>query len=195
MSNQAPGKQPGHVLGDLLAVDPGLNAPACSVFRAGVLIRAGAVSIPTKLKKMDLVARCREVSVLIHRWYWDGRTDLLSNVPLEQLVFERPQVYSVGQSDCDPNDLPPMLGIDVGVACLNGNIPVTSYLPREWTGQRPKATSGDPWKSPRGVFTWERLGASERQLLASVKVTHDVLDSLGIGMYRLGRYAPRRWSD
>lgn len=175
---------------ETLAIDPGLNAPGGAVFRDHVLVRAGPIRIPRSLTKLDLVARCREVSRLICEWYIDGRVVFCEP---SELVFERPQVYAPGKSNADPNDLPPMLGIDVGVACRWPNVPVTSYLPREWTGQRPKEESGPPWDSPRGMFTWARLTPLERELCATLVITHDVVDSIGVGLFHLGRYQARRW--
>ncbi len=172
----------------LLAVDPGLNAPAVALFQNGLLIRAEPIKVPRALSGLDLIERCREVAKLIHAWYCDQPGDFRPPLPLH-LAVERPQIYRGTKSKGDPNDLPPMVGIDVGLAVLLG-CPVTSYLPRDWVGGTSKAETGDPWKSPRGYRVWDRLSEVERG--AVVVATHDVVDAIGIGLHRLGRFVPRR---
>ena len=171
------------------------------MFRDKLLVRAGPVSVPGKMSKLNIVERCREVVGLIYQWYWDNNpnTDVLGKPWYEhqvgQIVVEYPQIYAPGQSKGDPNDLPPMVGIDVGLACLFPRVPVQSYFPREWAGATTKAKSGDAWLSPRGQRVRQRLSASELAVLADVRVTHDVIDAIGIGLHHVGRFAPRRWTD
>lgn len=193
------------MVAEILAVDPGLIAPACALFRDGVLVVAGPVKIPRALAKLDLIERCREVAKLIRVWYVSNSEDesVAADADLEgrheeagkirrnatlHLVVERPQIYRASKSKGDPNDLPPMVGIDAALATLL-DCPVTSYLPREWIGGTSKVETGDPWKSPRGARVWDRLSAEERGRV--VDVTHDTVDSLGIGLRYLGRFTPR----
>ena len=180
----------GSSVSTLLAVDPGLNAPACALFRSGTLVIAEPVKIPRALSKLDLIDRCRQVAQLIMQWYvakvaqqWATGTQS----PLH-LVVERPQIYRGSKSKGDPNDLPPMVGIDAALAAYL-DCPVTSYLPREWVGGTSKAETGDPWKSPRGHRVWGRLTEAER---AVVVPTHDVIDAVGIGLCYLKRFDPVR---
>lgn len=172
----------------LLAVDPGLNAPAVALFQDAKLVRAEPIKVPRALSKLDLIDRCRQVAILISNWYAAQPGDFRPRLPL-QLAVERPQIYRGTKSKGDPNDLPPMVGIDVGLAVLL-DCPVTSYLPRDWVGGTSKAETGDPWKSPRGARVWDRLSEGERG--AVVGVTHDVVDAIGIGLHFLGRFVPRR---
>lgn len=175
---------------EVLAVDPGLNAPACARFRDGVLVRAEPVKIPRAFSKLDLIDRCRQVAKQVHGWYlaqcepdWKNGTQL----PLH-LVVERPQIYRASKSKGDPNDLPPMVGIDAALATLL-DCPVTSYLPRDWVGGTSKVESGDPWQSPRGLRVWDRLSVQERNCV--VNVSHDVVDAIGLGLKYLLRFEPR----
>lgn len=169
----------------LLAVDPGLNAPACARFVGGVLVRAEPVRVPRSYARLDLIDRCRKVARLIHEWH----SALDAGDPRSvHLAVERPQIYRASKSKGDPNDLPPMVGIDAALATLM-DCPVTSYLPREWVGGTSKAETGDAWMSPRGQRVWSRLSEAERQ--AVVVVTHDVIDAVGIGLHHLRRFVPR----
>lgn len=173
-----------------LAVDPGLNAPACARFVGGVLVRAEPVRVPRAYSKLDMIDRCRKVAELINGWYLEQREMGLGARMLDvHLVVERPQIYRASKSKGDPNDLPPMVGIDAALATLMG-CPVTSYLPREWVGGTSKVETGDAWMSPRGQRVWSRLSEAERQ--AVVVVTHDVVDSVGLGLFHLGRFTPRQ---
>ena len=173
----------------ILSVDPGMNNPAAALWQDGTLKIAERVSVAGKLTKLDVAERCRQVSKLISLWYLSEKLNVLRIASLNLLVVEWPVVYKAAHSKGDPNDLPPMAGINVGLAAYL-NCEVKSYKPREWTGGCPKAEHGDAWASPRGIRVWERLSAAERD---AVVPSHDAIDAVGLGLHHLGRFAPRRW--
>lgn len=112
------------------------------------------------------------------------------NAGVTELAFEWPQVYRGAKSKGDPNDLPGLAGVGMAVAgMLPGLELVRSPTPAQWSGQLPKSTTGDPWASPRGQRVRSRLSPAE---LGLVQAQHDAIDAVAIGLWALGRLAPRR---
>lgn len=109
------------------------------------------------------------------------------------LAFERPQIYRESKSRGDHNDLPPLAAIGTAVACLLGASGVRprvhSPTPAEWSGQLPKSTTGDPWRTPRGRRIASRLREDE---FNRIPAQHDSVDAVGIGLHALGRLGVRR---
>lgn len=164
----------------LLAVDPGARHPAVASFVNGVLTRAERIPLPGKFARLTPLARAsaiaREIDELVVLRLFD------------RVVIELPQVYARGKSKGDPNDLI-LLAAVCGAVAARCTGEVVTYRPREWAGNIPKATTGDPWESPRGRRIWSRLADSER---AGVEKSHDAVDAAGIGLFDLGRLTPRR---
>ena len=103
------------------------------------------------------------------------------------VVVERPQIYPMAQQKGDPNDL-------ISVALFAGRLVqsiarqdtmVIQIHPRMWKGQVPK-----PVHNRRVI---KQLSASERVVYAhgtkgiAPKKVHNVIDAIGIGLWRLGR--------
>lgn len=168
----------------LLALDPGLNNPAWALFQNGVLVHAQRTKIPREMSKLPLGQRCRRVASLVFK-------EVTAKVNrVDTLVIEWPQVYSVSKSKGDPNDLLPLVGMGMYFAANFDNAELITPTPRTWLGgQIPKATTGDPWNSARGQRIASRLSDAER---ACIIVSHDALDAVGLGLWHLGRFAPRR---
>jgi hypothetical protein len=172
--------------GDLLAVDPSLTAPGAALFRNGILLAAERVKIDRSYTQMDRGERCSWVANDIFCWglrYYGMRPTTL--------VFEWPQIYSVGKSKSDPNDLVSLAAIGADLAGkLTGTLLTRiTPTPAEWIGQCPKRTTGDPWTSPRGVRIKSRLSTEE---FKRVVPSHDAVDAVGLGLYALGRLDRKR---
>jgi hypothetical protein len=169
----------------LLAVDPGLLHPAAALFVGGNLVKASRVKIPKGVTTKDpILERCRAIAIAI--------ADYAGCIP-QKICVEYPQIYTADKSKGDPNKLVPLAAIGASLAGLYPHVPVLSPLPREWTGNVPKAEDGDPWQSPRGIRVWDRLSSAER---LNVVPSHDAIDSVGLGLYALGRFSRRRvYSD
>lgn len=167
----------------LLALDPGIRYPACAIFVDGKLVTASRVKLPGKLAKLPMGERVREVSLLIEAWV-SGQG--FNREQIDDVVLECPQVYRVGKSKGDPNDLIPLALVGGYVAGIYVHASVTSPLPREWLGgNTPKASKGDPWESPRGARAARALSDIERSRIVP---SHDALDAACIGLWRLGRF-------
>ncbi len=175
----------------LLAVDPGLLHPAAAIFRNGILEAASRVKVPASVKKLPVAERCRTIAQLIRDWYeeppyWTGMINIKEP---ELLVVEWPQIYTADKLKGDPNKLVPLAGIDVAVATLFAHSKVLSPVPFDWTGNVKKNEDGDPWESPRGIRVRSRLSDAE---IAVVIPSHDAVDSVGLGLWALGRFERRR---
>jgi hypothetical protein len=102
------------------------------------------------------------------------------------MVLEVPQIYAGGGKG-DPNDL-----VDIAVAggvvvgrCTRENTDqdIVYCRPRDWKGQRPKAVDNR--------YTLGILEESEVAIFDACGVTaglkHNVIDAIGIGLWKLGR--------
>lgn len=182
----------------LLALDPGLNSPGIAVFGGSELRFADRVRVPDYTTTPDgarwLLVASQIIDALLRR----GEDDLITKI-----VFERPQWYQRGKSKGDPNQLVGVAGV---AACVVGmlhrnNPQVLSPTPAEWIGQLPKTCPacrankkkcpecrGSAWNTPRGRRIRSRLTEAE---LALVPDQNDAIDSVGIGLWSLGRLTPR----
>jgi hypothetical protein len=110
---------------------------------------------------------------------WMGYTDAISMRPgPTHFISEVPQVYRVGASKGDPDDLIQLAGV-VGVfACLFHATTYTGVKPREWKGQVPKDVHHARLVK---TLTPEELAMVEAAAPPSLR--HNVLDAVGIGRY------------
>lgn len=182
--------------GDLLALDPGVTSPGVALFRHGVLIAAGRVKLPPDFANLSKGDRWLRIGHEIVQWWDKFRTDQLHVI--RTVVYECPQIYVREKSKGDPNQLIGLAGVGQSLAVMlymlnlqHAQRPpeLLTPLPAEWTGQLPKMTKGDPWKSPRGARVAGRLQSGER---AEVPSQHDAIDAVGLGLWALGRYSNRR---
>lgn len=98
---------------------------------------------------------------------------------LDYVLIEKPQVYRYGRGD--PNDL-----VDVAIMCgrlaemLRQSKVIDFVFPRTWKGQVPKSIHQTRIKL--------KMTAQELKLLPTRKDDlKDVLDAIGIGLWKLGR--------
>jgi hypothetical protein len=178
----------------MLALDPGLNHPAAALFRGGILVSAERVKVGTGLTDLPTAERCVRVAAAVVRW------GMGLNMNPRWLVVEWPQIYRASKSKGDPNDLTPLAGIGSALAGMLSvalsprdiYLGVLSPTPAEWAGQVPKSEKGDPWKSPRGARVRSRLSEAE---VTAVLPSHDAVDAVGLGLWALGRFEPKRVYD
>jgi hypothetical protein len=168
------------VVSVLLALDPGLRYPAVAIFNDGVLVHASRVKIPGTSHKLERGMRCLNVARLIN-------VHVSPFCPVDELVIEWPRCYAKLKGD--PADLFPLAGVGMALAGMLG-VPVSAPTAPEWIGNVPKSVgSGDALTSARGHRIWSRLSDAER---SCVVVSHDSLDSCGLGLWRLGRLERRQ---
>jgi hypothetical protein len=166
----------------LLAVDPSLRSTGVALFRDNVLIATSRLSC--SVRSLNMGTRCIGVAQTITLWYRNSAR----GHPTPDLVFEWPQIYRAAKSKGDPNDLVPLAGIGMSLAGMLNVLPITP-TPAEWAGQLKKFTKGDVGQSPRALRIRSRLSESE---LEHWQDQHDVIDAIGLGLWCLGRLAPKR---
>lgn len=156
----------------MLCVDPGLRGCGVAFFRAGTLIRAGYVTNP--------VIEGRGYAA--HKMMGLAVVELYGYVGLSRLVMEHPRIYpGAAQQKGDLNDL-----IDVACvgAAIASNYPVTeteTLYPADWKGNVPKEVMTA--RISRAIANEERAGIEK----CYASLTHNVLDAIGIGLFKLGR--------
>ncbi len=99
-------------------------------------------------------------------------------------VIEKPQIYRQRMWKGDPNDnVDVAIAAGVAAATLSRCGPVSFAAPRAWKGQREKRIDN--------AYTLRLLGPDEAEVLAGHKVRgsklHNVVDAVGIGLWKLGR--------
>lgn len=179
-----------YACGDLFAVDPSINNPGVALFRGGVLVSAERVKVDPEYASLPIGERCQRVASAVIRW------GMAFDMEPRTLVFEWPQSY-YGKGKGSQNDLFGLVGVgmavagQLGLALASRHIALTIHTPTpaEWAGQVPKSTTGDPWASPRGARIKSRLSLEE---VAAVVPSHDAVDAVGLGLWRLGRYVRQR---
>lgn len=99
-----------------------------------------------------------------------------------EIVIEVPQVYQQRHWKGDPNDLVDV-ALVAGAAGVKFGPTVLFVRPREWKGSRPKKADH--------ALTLSRLSPDELaeldQVDAPKSLRHNVLDAIGMGLWKLGR--------
>lgn len=185
----------------LLAVDPSLNSPGLALFGQDGLIAATRLNT-IEFKDLPDGERWLRVARALAAWVLpqlkQAQPDLLT------VIFERPQIYTREKSKGDPNQLAAIAGVAsclVGILSQSGPVTVSSPHPHEWIGQLAKTChvckknlkkcpecKGSAWNTPRGRRIRSRLTQAE---IALVPDQNDAIDAVGLGLYSLGRLAPR----
>lgn len=188
--------------------------PLC--MSGGTLLAAGRVECGDWFG-LQPGARWLAVAKTIMEWVANASGDIKR---IHHVVFEKPQWYTRDKSKGDPNDLVGCAGVAANVTGILQHCLVSSPTPAEWVGQCPKVcptcngrkTSPAPttraakgkktpkrvkvicpdcnssaWGTPRGRRIRSRLDSSE---IAVVPDQNDAIDAVGIGLWRLGRFAP-----
>lgn len=180
----------------LLALDPSVRSSGVALLDE----RTGKLIAVSRVKRNDLDNApdgARWISMAASIWRWvDNTLDVNKHLTftdfVNTIVFEKPQIYRASRSKGDPNQLIGLAGVAMAVVGLfhqESPVAVYSPTPAEWCGQLPKATKGSAKASPRAQRILSRLSSEE---LALVPDQHDVIDAVGLGLWRLGRLAPRR---
>ncbi len=156
----------------MLCVDPGLRGCGVAFFRAGTLIRAGYVT-SSAIEGRGYAAHKAMARALV---------DAYGYVGLSRLVIEHPRIYpGAAQQKGDLNDLLDLVGVGAAVAA---NYPVTeveTLFPSDWKGNVPKEVMTA--RISRAIANEERAGIEK----CYASLTHNVLDAIGIGLFKLGR--------
>jgi hypothetical protein len=182
----------------VLSLDPSVVSPGAAlwVVREGQSKLLGAARVPIlEQTTISEAERWLHVADSVLAWV-SGLAQILMierQLRIATFVFERPQIYREAKSKGDHNQLIGLAAVGVALAArlqvTSPALVVLSPTPAEWSGQLPKTTRGDPWKSPRGQRVAGRLSPDELRL---VPAQHDAIDAVGLGLWALGRFDRQR---
>lgn len=145
----------------LVAIDPGACAGVAAFFDR-VLVSVGLEDVSR------LPVRCV---------YAPGVVDVV--------IVERPEVYSKGPRQADPNDLIKLALRAGALAQAFAPREVIEVLPKTWKGQVPKEIMA------KRILASLSLEERETWLFEcgamSATLRHNAIDAIGIGLYHLGR--------
>jgi hypothetical protein len=149
------------MLEKLISIDPGTEQAGFARFVAGELVQAELIREKGSTKEQRAWRVAAQLGALCP--------------PGEALVIEHPQIYV--RSPGDPDDLLALALVVGGVLTLHGGGELVR--PRTWKGQVPKKIMVNR--------ILKHLNEEERALCAKIKDNHNVLDAVGVGLWKLKR--------
>lgn len=200
----SPGKnrRPGLVL---LSLDPGIRLAGPALFLGDQLKAAALVCNP--IESGNELAACVEMGRELAAWVRIQCRELGINEP-DEIAVEWPQVYASrireGKTREDPNDLPPLAGVDCALAAHFPDATLYSSKPALWKWQLDKPTAcarilSRLGESEAGALAKGVLGTGDPILytdrinrLMSHRTAHNAIDGVGVGLSHLGRFKKHR---
>lgn len=166
----------------VLAVDPSLSSTGVAAFSGGVLVHANTLKVQDRDHTRTL--RAQMMADLVLGFIGSARVHLL--------VVEFPQVYRASKSPGDPNDLLGLAAVAGAVVVAVRPDSILEVTPAQWVGQLPKVRGGRgrAQASARATRIRSRLSPAEQVIFD--RLGHDGIDAVGLGLYALGRFSPRR---
>jgi hypothetical protein len=177
----------------VISLDPGIRGCGVAQFEGSRLARAAYAPNPIR-KGNDLAAVVEMAAAVFH---WAGQPD--------SLVAEWPQSYGPAHQKGDQADLFPLAGIDAALAAMMAwgrPLPVSRYLPHEWKGTinadamllriRKRLTVSENNAIDFPVGTCPDCRTGDRPCRKSNCLAHNVVDAIGLGLFHLGRLAPKK---
>lgn len=167
----------------ILAVDPSIRSAGMALFDSDPACTDGLIFAARVTMASSGADPAERERAMARRILAAIVSDLRGIVPIDRLVSERPQIYAEGggRTKGDPNDMLFMVGVTAALAALLPGAACTTYRPAEWKGQMPKAAVE--------ARVRQRLSPAEA---ARLPASHDAIEAVGIGLFYLGRFAPRR---
>lgn len=162
----------------LVAVDPGINGCGVAVFERQLLTRAFYCKNDCPKAQKDHYYRAAAMAAAV----WDI-TVALKPCP-QSLIVEYPRVYRAGKGKGNPSDLLLLTAVGGALAVLayrQGVPHIQTVEPEQWKGQLPKEIS-----HARILAT---LTSQEKCNIVACAQSymHNVLDAIGIGLWRVSR--------
>lgn len=165
----------------ILAIDPGIRHCGYALFDTSGSKRLHTAGLIKNKSKESGFEAGTYMAWYAHEFV--AKIELPFGERIEQVVVERPQVYTSSKLKGDPNDLVSLAGVvgALGSYFLNDAVTLKTYLPREWAGQVPKEIRWDRCE--------KRLSVEERGRIdwPAMSLAHNTKDAIGIAMYHLGR--------
>ena len=179
----------------LLSLDPGSHVAGVALWQDGQLFSAAALKNTVEGAGPY---ECGAMGRLIQSWVEDKVFEFWGTSRVVQIAAEWPRVYSrgSGKSKADPNVNLPLAAVCGAVAALFPSAKMTHYNPSDWKGQVGKPdTVKEPYAieaKVRARLSPDEIKVLEENWPSSVKQTYDLIDSVGVGLHRLGRFERRR---
>ncbi len=152
----------------LICVDPGLRGCGVAEFEGYDLKRAAYVKNPVETGRGYAAHQAMGTAVGL----WRGS-------PTKALI-EHPRIYpSAAQQKGDLNDLLDVVAVGAAIAAYIPN--VVTVFPADWKGNVPKDAMTE---RIRRAITDEERARIEK---CPANLMHNVLDAIGIGLWKLGR--------
>jgi hypothetical protein len=166
-----------------VAIDPGIRGCGVAMFNGQELELAEYVKNPCEKGNGPL--ECYFMARAIVEWTLPEPE--IYDYSYHEIVCEWPQVYTKGKGD--NNDLLALAGVDAAIfstfVASGIDCTVKHFLPKEWKGQTPKAVCHQRVKNA--------LSAEEqKRIKGTAYLLHNVLDAVGIGLFALGRFSPKK---
>ena len=147
---------------DLVAIDPGTEQAGFARFKEGRLTQAVLVREKGSTKEQRAWRVACKLGELCQ--------------PEDSIILEYPQIYV--RSPGDPDDLLALALVVGGVLSLQKGGELVR--PRTWKGQVPKKIMVNR--------ILKHLDDAERELCKDIKDNHNVLDAVGVGLWKLKRF-------
>lgn len=189
----------------LVSVDPGIRGSGVAILGEDGLFTAAYVFNPVRRGNTP-----EAISSMAHALCTHICASLYARPPQASdqyhgvsLVVEWPQIYTHGKGKGDPNDLLPLVGVDMALMGML-NTPTFRYLPREWKGTidpeemtrrvRRRLTPGEFARIafPRNTCAPCYVHLAQEDCAKSTCLAHNVYDAIGIGLKHLGRLEARK---
>ncbi len=181
----------------ILALDPGLRGCGVAIGDNARLLAAAYVPSPVRAGEADIAA-CVAMARAVVAW-----CDALGAVPplggaggalyprlrFDEIVCEWPQVYTPGKQKGDPNDLPPLVGVECAICAFYPDAKHVTHRPSAWKGQLPKPKRvSDP--NPMEMRVQARLDAEEWSRIEprARSLFHNTIDACGLLLHHFGRF-------
>lgn len=179
----------------LLSVDPGIRGNGVGCFINGKLKACAYVKSPAKTGHGP---RESALSAKAVSCWWGSLGEIVGRESPDMIVLEYGQVYQRGEDRTkgDPNVVVlPLVGVVCVVAAFYPLAEVNYVQPHDWKGGLPK--EDDNGNNPVELRLRERLDQEElkifdRGIFEAKSLAHNTIDSVGIGMWGLGRFKKKR---
>lgn len=156
----------------MITIDPNLRGCGVAVWGSEGLVRADYVVNPDRSGRGYETYTSMAVKV----------GHYLAPVSFGPVLIEMPRIYGSVHEKGDPNDTLDVLGVGAAVALALRNYgPVQHVFPSEWKGTLKKKAMLER--------IWSKLTLHEQKQIQQTNKadTEDILDAVGIGLWKLGR--------
>lgn len=161
----------------MITIDPNLRGCGGAEWYMGKLTRAEYVKNPAKGRGYE--AHCAMARAFREK-FWAQFDEIV--------VIEHPRVYP-GMPQTDLNDLLDVCGVGAAVAAQIDVGQIHTVFPSDWKGNVKKSIMLER--------IWSKLSDAEKAVVQKTNKsdTEDILDAVGIGLWKLNRLTTRKFAN